>query len=187
MTDNLPQKVPLSEALITLTSLMDLIDDQGDIDEILQKSFDVVRGDLTHAVTRRVCLIQSIPALITRAKEMRDEWSKKAKSLEGLERRVKEHTMLLMNQNPELTFKSDAGEFKIQKNPSPSLETLFNTRTVTITNVLSNDDIPKLPKEYLDVKSYICLDTAKIKEDLLSGHVLDFASLSYGQNLRIKK
>jgi hypothetical protein len=180
-------KVPLANALHQMTQLMDIIDEGGELDKFIQESFDVVRGDFTSAVSRRVCLIQSIPGLIQRCKEMRDEWTKKGKSLAAIEQKIKEHTMMLMSAHPELAFKCDMGEFRIQKNGVPSLETSLNLRTVSVQNVLDNADVDKLPKEFVDVRSYYTLVTEKLKEELMKGAEFSWASLNFGQSLRIRK
>jgi hypothetical protein len=187
MDNKLQEKVPMTEALIALTRLMDTIDEGGEIDEAIQKDFNVVAGNFTSSVARRVCVLQSIPGLIKRSKEMRDEWAKKAKSLAAIEKKLEENTMQLMVAFPEMVFKCDAGEFRIQKNPGPSLETALNLGSTTIQHVLSNEDVEKIPKEFVDVKSYYTLVTTKLKEELLKGKEFSWASLNFGQNLRIRK
>ena len=187
MTEKTIQKVPLAEALEDLSHLMEVIDDAEVLDSFIKAQFDMVRGDFTNALSRRVCLLQTIPGAIERAKEMKNEWAKKVKTLERIEEGLKNHTIGLVKANPEIRFTSPLGSFCVQENASPALSTTLNLGSKTVTNILNLDDMEKVGEEFMQAITYFTLMNDKLKEALMSGREFSWASLKLGEHLRIKK
>jgi hypothetical protein len=160
-----------TDAALDLSKLCDLIDNENDLDAELIAQFETALDDVTKAVDRRKYFLNEIDSKIALAEAYRDNAIKAIKAFEKLRERVVETTKQVILANPNIPFKDSLGKpLKVIKNPVPSL--------------LIKDNEGWQCSNYARYVEKLELDKARLKEDLIKGKDVDFASLVYGTQLR---
>lgn len=163
-------KLSLAEAAAALEYLCEHIESLESLDAEIQNLFSEAHGSLKDCVDRRIKFLKYAESQVMLAKQMRDEWAKRALRFETAIERIKANTIAVMKANPDVPYKGDLGAFKIQKNSVPVLE--------------MPEDWDKDPTYFIE-KRYLSLDKEKLKADLKAGKEIPGVSLRYGEHLRM--
>ena len=157
------------DAATDLTELCEMIDGGVDLDEQLKAEFAIALDDVVAAVERRKYFLAEINSKIDLAKSKKEEIEKAIKTFENLRTRVISTTKYVVEQNPNIPFKDSLGKkLHILKNPSPTLK---------VTEGWESSD-------YAKIVNSLQLDKKKLKEDLINGSKVEFATIEYGTHLR---
>ena len=157
------------DAAMDLTELCEMLDEGIDIDEQIQHEFSLALDDVVGAVDRRKYFLAEIESKIQLAKNKQAEAKKAVDKFKRIKERVIETTKYVINENPNIPFKDSLGKkLYILKNPMPSLKVTGQWEA----------------SEYAKIVNTVELDKEKLKEDLIAGSIVEFASLEYGTHLR---
>jgi hypothetical protein len=141
---------------------------------------------LAQKVDGRIWFLENLDILIRKFRADADYASKRARVLENLKERVKEHTKLLVEANPELTFQGSSKCFKVQANGGKQAIT-YSIPLCEVSNVLTDEDAKYLEPEYKEQKVVWVLKKDTFDHAIRNGAMHPFATLeSRGTHLRIR-
>lgn len=180
-------KVPLALAAQNLATLMEVIDNNGDLEAAIIRLFSDARLDVASAVDRRICFFDIGERNAEALRDISRKYAQAAKQLEDALEAVKRKTLEIMKGLPEMPYKGDLGRLSVQKNSSASCNILIETKKVSFANALDLDDIEdlKINPGYYEERTYYVLILEKIKAALEAGHDIPWAELKRGEHLRV--
>lgn len=188
-TDLQPQqrKVPFAYAAGELAAICDMLDAGQELDAILVEKFKSARLDLADSVDRRVTFLGFCEAAIDHAKKARDSWTQQARRLEGVFSRVKELTVEVITANPDLPYKGDIGNLRVQKSP-PSIDIHVPTKEISARYVVDDELITKneIPANFVKELTFKQLNIEEIRKHLGDDKEVPFAKKTQGSHLRWK-
>lgn len=213
--NNLPT-VPLAYAAAALADLCLAIDEGGDINEAVERSFKDAKLDLADAVAERITFLEHCEGAAERARKTAALWTKRARQLEEVHERVEQKTVDVMLRQPDLPYSSPVGRFAIQNaGGKAALEMIMKGGKLTISEILPNDLVesfkiaPQFTKLVLvysgctTKEEDICqacgnftgkpeletlaLNTDEIRKYLEEGNSLSWARLSRKQVLKVRE
>lgn len=161
--------VKLNDAATRLAEICEKIDEGEEVTDILQADFNTALSDVTAAVDRRKAFFREIDSKIELAKKYKDEITKALKKYENLRERLLEHTKNVVECNPDIPFKDSLGKrLVVVKNPVPKMI------------VGSGWEDSRFSK----IETTLILDKEALKDALMRGEQVPFASLELGKQLR---
>ncbi len=161
------------EAASELLILCDRIDASEEIDEHLVNEFNARTTDITLAVDYQKALYAKVNAEIDVYKAYRDSVTAKIKQLEKLRDRIEKTTKDVVQANPDIAFRDSLGKkLSVIPNPSP--------KVVIAPDAVAGNQFSEYTRQIVKYEP----DLVKIKEALLGGTELRWASLEYGTQLR---
>jgi len=180
-------KVPLALAAQNLSQLMEAIDD-GTLNETITRLFSSDRLAVADAVDRRIFCLRHFEDTIKNLKAIADEYRLKAKQLEHALETIKEKTVQIMEQVPDVPYVGELGRLRIQNNSQSALELKFELGKKSVSNILSESDIEKyqIPQELMETVTYTALKSDTVKKLVEAGEKLEWASVQRGRHLRYK-
>lgn len=177
----------LSALTSKLEQLCDEVDDSDEIPKDLIERF--ADAQLSHAqkCDAYVAVINGLKHNGAYYSERSKQLARRAKTCERVEKAVKDRLLFLINANPGISFLgTDGDKIAVRDNPE-SLQHDIPTHNRSYSNII--DSIAELSYdevlEYVDVVTFNCLNTEKLKSDLKTGKEISFARLTRGQSLRI--
>lgn len=159
------------EAATKLESLCAEIDDAEELTEQLKEEFDRDVENLAETVDKRISFIKYAESQIKLATEMQDQWIIRKKKFQTALESVKNSTMDMMKSAPNLPYKGNLGNFRIQKNSVPTL--ICNEEWF-----LNNDQCLRASVDLGAVRD-------RIKRGDDKEWPIEVARLEYGEHLRI--
>ena len=189
MSSDKPQaKVPLHEAVLTLSTICERIENGETIDETLSCLFENGKLALADAVDRRIALLHVVKGLAAEAKSAKEEWSSRVYQLNKIEESIKARTKEAMKIDPELPYKGTIGKLALQKSPA-KLVLDVATYDERLPNVLNPIDLKErvFPTEVVEKHIYYTLNKAKVKEMLKKGEKFLWARLVQDDHVRVRK
>lgn len=142
----------------------------GEFDaETLADTLEGLEGEVEIKADGYAKVIKEIEGNSATIKAEIDRLSTKKSVLENSVKSLKQSLEMAMKTTGKVKFKTELFSFGIQKNPA---------------SLVVNSDA-EIPEVYY-IPQPAKLDNAKIKEELKSGKVLEFAHLEQGESLRIK-
>lgn len=179
-------QVPMHLASQTMTEIFRAMTD-GSLNETLAALFHETKLDTPSSVDFRVCIMRLLSGAIKEAEEARDAWSQQVKQLEFVEAQLKDLTLAIMAHDDTREVKGTIGKLCAQNNPE-ALHLEFPTHKPHVGNVIDPEHIERfnIPEIYLKKFAAFQIDAAKLKEDLKAGVKFEWASLTRGQQLRIR-
>lgn len=194
-------KTPFHFAASELDALMDRIDQELEkdqpasllggssaIDIALVPFLEAKRLELAEAVDRRIYFFQYLEDQIERGTKNKEQWAGYVKRLKDLYDRIEDRTIETIRAHPDLSYKGEAGQLKVQLNGSAKLITSLLLTNKSVSNIVDLDQIEKeiVSAEYLKKITYVVLDKDKVMADLKKGVQLPWARLEKGFQLRSK-
>jgi len=187
MTSLQSNSVPLAIAAENFALVCKAID-EGNINEIMDSLFHKTKLALATEVDTRICYLQLLDGAIAAAKKASDNWKQRLSQLNHAQERAEKMTLDQMSFENTIEYMGTIGRLCRQNN-AESLKLNFETGKLSASNVLSGVHMEKykIPAEYItEIKTYQ-LNTEKLKKDLKEGKTFEWASLTRGQQLRIRE
>ncbi len=159
----------------------------GEITSEMIARFDDAKLGLEVKVDGWIKYLEMIKVMAGAAKERKERSAKAQKTLENLERRLKEYVKSLIEATPGVPFKSPAGTLAVQRNPE-AVKYTFDFPDKTFYRTVDAALVDMEPSLNAFVKSFqvLVIDGEKVKEALKSGVDLPWATLDRGSHLRIR-
>lgn len=193
-------KTPFHFAASELDALMDRIDQElehapasllggpNPIDTALVPFLESKRLELAEAVDRRIYFFQYLEDQIERGTKNREQWASYVKRLKDLYDRIEAKTIETMQLHPDLNYKGEAGQLKVQLNGAAKLVTSLLLTNKSVSNIVDLEQIREagVPDGYLESITYLVLNKEKVIADLKNGLQLPWARLEKGNHLKVK-
>lgn len=182
-----PLRIPFSYAAQTLATLCDRVDAGEDLDALLVAEFKGAQLDLMDSVARRVSFFRFCESAIEAAKKARDAWADQWRRFETILMKVKTITVETMQEHPDLPYKAEAAELRLQKNP-PSIEIGAPTKEMTFRYTVDDETVKtrEIPETFLKTTTVTQLNIEAIREHINAGGELPFAKKVQGSHVRYK-
>lgn len=184
------QLAALAEAAQTLSLLCEKVDEGGALDEGILSIFGQTKDALIASIARPIHFRVTLKDAIKSAKENKALWDKRLEILELCIKEFDREIMLIMKENPNLPYASDAGAFKIIRNGGKqAINLTFQAIPKSISNVIGGEDIEthKIPSRYINIASYYTLNSEAVRDDLEKGKELAWAKLlPRGERLEVR-
>jgi hypothetical protein len=101
--------VPMYEAAAELASLCKRIEDGEDLDQLLLTTFDRATASLSESIDRRRAFVRELKSKIDLAKDFKRQIQAQQKVCERILDRLKEQTLQLLKDEPDLPWKGSLG------------------------------------------------------------------------------
>lgn len=176
--------ISLLDAAEELELICNDIENAEQVDAYLTKSFEAAVDNLSGSVDKRIRYLSYAEGMAKQAKEMRDRWALRARSMERTVEWIKNQTANLMKTYPNHVFRGELGSFKLTKNSIPSLNVDVKTAPRTF-DVIESTYGSKLPSEYTTFQQVQVVDKEKLKAHLATGQMVPGAELMQGEHVRI--
>lgn len=174
------KKPSLFHAAEALDRLSFQIDNGGEIGEAVVKEFQDLRDDVSAATDRAIYFRHAIKSSIAQVKEIRDEWTKKLKSLERLEESFDNYVLACVRSFG-FPLKGEQGAFTSQLNPH-AVSYNIPLESKSFTHIMTTTDGGVEPR-FMEIVQFMRINTAAVKEALKAGEKLPFAELTQGERV----
>lgn len=170
----------LQEMMQTIDELEEITDDK--IDEFLS-----LKEERALKIDNWISYIDNTKQIVATLKERRDRFQKAYKAAQSLQQRLKERIKYHIKEDKTgMKFSGkELGTLYLHKNPK-SVAHLVPLTEKTLYNVISDPYYLDVCKEYTIEISMVCLDLKRVKEDLLAGRELSWATIEQGSHVRVK-
>lgn len=173
------KRAPLELAALDFAAVLNQIESlEGDIDQAILSTFGELKVELADAVDRRIYFLQFLESQIEHVEKMEKAWKNRRQVLENLNERIKESTkQTILSSEGSLKLKGTTGELAVQKSP-PSVRYQFEPSRRSF-EIITDDIVSKykIPAKYLQHVELLQLNKALVKEELLAGTELEFATI----------
>jgi chaperonin cofactor prefoldin len=178
-------KLHFGIAAAQLAELCKIIDEGGEVDDVMIAMFQETGEALSASVDRRQAFADALKAAIETTKAHKKTVDAYQKQLERAQTKLKEITKQVMELHPDLPYKNSLGKkLSIVKNSKPSVKYDFELTYKSVRNIILPPHSNEIDPEYIMTEDVHTLDTGKVLADLEAGKELPWASLIQGTNLR---
>ena len=164
-------KVPLSEALIYVADIMEVLEDgsEEDLQALYEDEhfLDTARADFAYAVDRRILADRAFRAAIKMAENAKRDWTERLATIRRAYDSFKQNTMWHMAMHPEVKFAGNEGRLTLQRNGGePALK--LNFETDQLKDIVTDEDVFKygIPDD-----AYEQVTIKVLKKDRLAEHI----------------
>jgi hypothetical protein len=177
----------LSALTSKLESLCDEVDESDTIPEDLIERFAGAQLQHAQKCDAYVAVIRGLQHNAAYYSVRAEQLSRRAKTCERVEKAIKERLLFLINENPGITFKSTDGDKIAARDNQEALKHDVPVRSRSYSNIIDNVHSMSVNDilQFVDVVTFHCLNTAKVKEHLQKGKELSWAKLVKSKHLRI--
>jgi hypothetical protein len=166
------KKLTLSDALALVSRLESALEDDntGELESVYDDA-DILNSSgeqFRDAVDRRIKADYALKYLIRMAREIKEQWTSKLRTLEKAHESFRQNTMWHMSSHPDTEFRGTLGRLTMQKNGGkPAFKLKF--LTAKISDLITDEDIFKheIPED-----CYEKVTVNILRKDRLSEHVL---------------
>jgi flagellar motility protein MotE (MotC chaperone) len=178
----------LSVLTSQLESLCDEVDESDSLPSDLLERFAGAQLQHAQKCDAYVAVIRGLQHNAAYYSVRAEQLSRRAKTCERVEKAIKERLLFLINENPGITFKSTDGDKIAARDNQEALKHDVPVRNRSYSNIIEDGNffLEDEKLQFVDVVSFNCLNTAKVKEHLQSGKTLSWARLTRSQHLRIQ-
>jgi hypothetical protein len=175
-------------SLAALSSKIEGLDDEKEIDEVLIAEFGDTEAALIDSVDRRRAFAKRAKAMIAEAKEMLAEADAYVKRCEAVYEGLRKRTLMTLEACPELPFVKDSlGNKVFVAKAQPALDLAFKPMSKSF-KVLDLEALAQsgitIDEKYIQQISFLVLDTDKVRADLTANETLPWAKLKQKTFLR---
>jgi hypothetical protein len=183
------KRAPLELAALDFAAVLNEIEEsEGNIDHAIIQTFGELKLELADAVDRRIYFLQFLESQIEHVEKMEKAWKERRRILGNLNERIKESTkQTIVSAQGSLKLKGSTGELAVQKSP-PSVRYMFEPARRSF-EIVTDDIVSrhKIPAKYLQHVELLQLNKAAVKDDLLAGVELEFATVEKNnQHIRVR-
>lgn len=181
------------EQTLNLMELMERFDevDSGDDlfkedikQSLIEKIFEK-ENSLAKKTDNIINFIDAAESHAAQAKTMKDRFAKRQKTLENLVASTKKYIIYIAEKTSQKKFEGDFGSVNVVASPV-SLEVSIDLASTSVSNVVLEKYLERIPEKYLIKKTCYCLDKELLKKDMQAGYECDFAQLKNSSHVRIK-
>ena len=171
-------KVSLYDASSALSAIMEIIDEEGVVNDHLLAEFKNSALQVAEAIDRRKFVIKECESRIATGKQMVKDIRDHLKRLEKTKDKIKESTLSVMQANPDQKYTDSLGRKISVRESAGKLDLKVNVTSLSVANCIDpNEALIEDVRPYVATKTVIVLDTARIIADLKAGKTLSFAQL----------
>ena len=174
-------KVPLAEALIHVSDIMEAIDKNNEeaLKEIYNTTLDMVKEDFANAVDRRILADRAFKAATKMAEDAKREWNARLNTIKKAHDSLKQNTIFHIATNKGVKFAGKEGRIKIRKNGGkPLMKLSFDTSEVK--GLISDEDIFKyeIPSECYETRTIKVMNKDQMAEYIKKNSELELDHLN---------
>lgn len=184
------KKVPLQWAATFAVTLAQQIEEGANLDDALVAEFNGAQLSISEALDRRKALLHFLKSDIECFKLAENDLATQRKIRERMCERLKEDTKKIIEENPGIPYVDSFGrKVQVVNNGQPKLvlnKALALTASKTVSNIIDFEQAEffGIDKKYLKLQSFVTLDTATLKNDMIAGLTCAWAELEYNKQLR---
>jgi hypothetical protein len=181
------QRVSLQWAAICLNEIADEIEKGVSISDALMIQFSEHQANIQESIDRRKAFKRYLKMMIEACKDQKRFIAEEQARFETVLDKFEEKTKEIIEANPNIPFTDSLGKkVSVSRNGTPRLEVDFPLGSKSFGNIVDLEQASffEVPSEYVQQVSFHTLDTKKLKDDLAAGHILKWARLQFGTQLR---
>lgn len=173
----------LSNIVNELERICAEIDESDALPKDLLERFASTQLEQKDKLSAYVAVIDQAQAASAYFQERANKLTKRAKTAERVAAAIKERLLFVMQQHPDLPWKSSDGDKFIACNSAPSLEIDLNYYKTSYNYIVN--ELFEIPEQFLDIVQLTCINSQKVKKYLIEGNKLSWARLKHSKYLRI--
>lgn len=149
--------------------------------------FTDLKGELSEKVDGWIDYLEGLDVLLSHLEGKRDYFAKKMKVLLNLREKKKEYLAILLSKSGLPEIKGSDQRIVLRKNSIPALNFNVPISGVKYTYVIPNYHVELADQfpEFFSLTSQYVLDAESLKKSMVAGRKINFASLEYGNHVRI--
>lgn len=179
-------KRPLSEIIANLEMYLEACEVGIEPPEP-SRFFDDLKGELSEKVDGWIDYLEGSEVLLSHLEEKKDLFAKRAKVIRNLIDKKKAYLAHILETTNINEIKGRDHRLVLRKNSIPALHfnVPVNSSKYNHTMESFRCELPTIYPEFFSLTTFYAMDADAVKRALIAGRKIDFASIEYGQHIRI--